>query len=43
MQRARRIATALLLTTAMTDTLFLLVTVVFFAISVAYTRGLDRI
>jgi len=27
----------------MTDFLFLLVTVAFFAISVAYTRGLDRI
>jgi hypothetical protein len=28
---------------AMTDFLFLLVTVAFFAISIAYTRGLDRI
>jgi hypothetical protein len=27
----------------MTDLIFLLVTAVFFAISVAYTRGLDRI
>jgi len=27
----------------MTDFLFLLVTVAFFAISIAYTRGLDRI
>jgi hypothetical protein len=27
----------------MTDFLFFLVTVAFFAISVAYTRGLDRI
>ena len=28
---------------AMTDIIFLLVTVAFFAVSVAYTRGLDRI